>query len=193
MSPCKFQLGIQVTFSGVNISHNNFIDAVCLALTDEKMKEIEVLRMPKSKMECQSLVGMINQLTSFIPKINHKLKHIQKMTSAITNFRETEDVKLEFKNLKKELKEQITLSPIDTGLPLHLSTDASTDGLSYFLYQEKELTDEESKQIVDDEGKKKIIKTVVHMGSNSLRDAQGRYSIMEPEVLCIQWACQKLH
>ena len=71
-----------------------------------------MLGMPKSKKECQSLVGMINQLNSFIPKINHKFKHMRKRTSANTIFRETEDVKLDFKNLKAELKEWITLFPL---------------------------------------------------------------------------------
>ena len=46
---------------------------------DDKIKDIDMLRMPKSKKECQSLVGMINQLNSFIAKINHKLKHVKKL------------------------------------------------------------------------------------------------------------------
>ena len=80
LTPSKFHLGKQVTFGGVNISHDTFTDAVCLDPTNDKIKEIEMLRMSKSKKECQSLVGMKNQLNSFIPKINHKLKNMRKMT-----------------------------------------------------------------------------------------------------------------
>ena len=50
---------------------------------------------------------------------------------------------------------------------LHLYTDASTDGISYFLLQENEITDEDGKKIVDDEGKQKIIKTIVHMAGST--------------------------
>ena len=47
--------------------------------------------------------------------------------------------------------------------------------------------------MVDEEGKKRVFKTIVHMGSTSPTDAQSRFSAMELEMLCVQWACHRLN
>ena len=118
---------------------------------------------------------------------------MRKLTGSNVLFRPTPDVIMEFESIKKELKERVTLSPIDVSLPLHLYTDASIDGLSYFLTQEKETTDGDGNKVLDENGKKKITRTIIHIGSTSLTDAQSRYSPMELEMLCVQWSTQKLH
>ena len=90
-------------------------------------------------------MGMINQFNTVVPNISQKIKQMRKLTGSNVLFRPTPAVIMEFENIKKELKERVTLSPIDVSLPLHLYTDASTDGLSYFLSQEKEATDGDGK------------------------------------------------
>ena len=67
------------------------------------------------------------------------------------------------------------------------------DGLSYFLTQEKDWTDEKGEKILDDSGRQKTTRRIVHIGSTALTPAQSRYSPMELELLAVQWAMQKLH
>ena len=189
LSPSKFQLGKSVTFGGVSVSHSSLLDTVCLDVTSDKIAEIEALRMPGTRREAQSFVGMICQLNQFIPNISHKLKHMRKLTSTShISYRPPPEAIMEFNSLKQEMKERVTLSPIDVNLPLHLYTDASTDGLSYFLTQEKEWTDEKGGKILDESGKQKVTKRIIHIGSTSLTAAQSRYSPMELELLCVQWS-----
>ena len=53
-----------------------------------------------------------------------------------TNSNITEELTKEFNELKEYLQSHIQLSPIRTGEPLQLYTDASIDGLSFLLCQE---------------------------------------------------------
>ena len=105
LSPTKFQLGKKVTFGGVSVSHSSLLDAVCLDVTSDKVAEIEALRMPGTRREAQSFVGMICQLNQFIPNISNKLKHMRKLTSTShTSFRPPPEAIMEFNSLKEELK-----------------------------------------------------------------------------------------
>ena len=62
-----------------------------------------------------------------------------------TNWKVTEELTAEFNDLKEYLECCIQLSPIRTGEPLQLFTDASIDGLSFLLCQERQvmINDEE--------------------------------------------------
>ena len=70
------------------------------------------------------------------------------------------------------------------GEPLNLFTDASVDGLSFILTQER-------KTMIDD--KEKTIRDIVHLGSTSLTETQKRYSPVELESLALAWAVGKCH
>ena len=96
----------------------------------------------------------------------------------------TDELKHEFEELKVYLESHIQLSPIRVGEPLNLFTDASVDGLSFILTQER-------KTMIDD--KEKTIRDIVHLGSTSLTETQKRYSPVELESLALAWAVGKCH
>ena len=85
----------------------------------------------------QSLLRMLSQLSSFFPEISKKIKRHKAMISLPeTNWKVTEELTAEFKDLKEYLKCCIKLSPIRTGEPLQLFTNVSIDALSFLLCQE---------------------------------------------------------
>ena len=75
----------------------------------------------------------------------------------------TDELEHKFEELKTYLQSHIQLSPIRVGEPLNLFTDASVDGLSFILTQER-------KTMIDD--KEKTIRDIVHLGSASLTDTK---------------------
>ena len=75
----------------------------------------------------------------------------------------TDELRHEFEELKVYLESHIQLSPIRVGEPLNLYTDASIDGLSFILTQERKI-------LMDDT--EKTIRDIVHLGSTSLTDTQ---------------------
>ena len=101
-----------------------------------------------------------------------------------SQWRITDELRHEFEGLKVYLESHILLSPIRVGEPLNSYTDASIDGLSFILTQERKI-------IIDD--KEKTIRDIVHLGSTSLTDTQKRYSPVELESLALSWAVGKCH
>ena len=80
LSPHKMQLGRKVCFRGVNISYNNFLDLVNIALEESKLAAIRYMKIPKRKKSVQSLMGMCSQLSTFFPDIMRKVKKHKAMS-----------------------------------------------------------------------------------------------------------------
>ena len=85
--------------------------------------------------------------------------------------------------MKKALKDKVSLSPLDTNKKLELWTDASNEGLGYILTQPFEREDEE--------GKKKVDRRIISIGSTGLTPSQTRYSPVQLETLAIVWSLTK--
>ena len=107
-------------------------------------------------------MGVVNQLSSWIQGLSVKIKNLRALTSTSAVFPKiiTADQEEEFNNLKKALKEKVSLSPLDTNYPLELWTDASYEGLGYVLTQKKEKENEDGKKIMD--------RIIIFVGSTGL-------------------------
>ena len=101
-----------------------------------------------------------------------------------SNWEITDELVKEFDELKEYLQCHIQLSPIRVGEPLQLYTDASIEGLSFLLTQERKIT-------IND--KEKTVCDFVYLGSTSLTNAQKRYSPVKRDALALQWAVNKCH
>ena len=96
----------------------------------------------------------------------------------------TEELQHEFDELKTYLESNVQLSPIRIGEPLNLYTDASVEGLSFVLTQERKQTVGETERTIRD---------IIYLGSTSLTETQKRYSPVELESLALAWAVGKSH
>ena len=77
----------------------------------------------------------------------------------------TEELQHEFDELKTYLQSHVQLSPIRVGEPLNLYTDASVEGLSFVLTQERKQTEGETERTIRD---------IIYLGSTSLSETQKR-------------------
>ena len=91
----------------------------------------------------------------------------------------------EFEEVKEKLNTIVPVTPVDTGKPLFLYTDASNSGLGWVLTQPR------SKEVNINENWNKDA-LVIEMGSSSLSDCQSRYSPVEKELLAVVTAVSKL-
>ena len=124
-------------------------------------------------------------MNCFFPDINKKVKRHRPMISLPdSQWKVTDELEHEFEELKTYLQSHIQLSPIRVGEPLNLFTDASVDGFSFILTQER-------KTMIDD--KEKTIRDIIYLGSTSLTETQKRYSPVELESLALAWAVGKCH
>ena len=81
-------------------------------------------------------MGMINQLSSWIPEISLKAHGLRKLTSSKSPFQWTRDLDKEWKRIKEANPLAISLSPVNITFPLHLYTDAAKlHGMGYILTQ----------------------------------------------------------
>ena len=124
-------------------------------------------------------------MNCFFPDLTKKVKRHRAMISLPeTQWKVTEELEEEFNELKAYLQSHVQLSPIRVGEPLNLYTDASVEGLSFVLTQERKQTEGETERIVRD---------IIYLGSTSLSDTQKRYSPVELESLALAWAVGKTH
>ena len=72
LSPKKMQVGRKVTFGGISISYDNFLDVVNLTPEQSKIEALKSLTIPKNKKAAQSLLGFVSQLNWFFSDINKK-------------------------------------------------------------------------------------------------------------------------
>ena len=109
------------------------------------------------------LQGCLTQLTNWVPNLNIKTKNLRRLTSNSIPFQWTPDLEEEFEAIKKDIKQRVEISPLNTELPLDLYVDAAKKtGLGFILTQ----------PLPDNKGK-----TIVAMGSTTLSQSQRNYSL----------------
>ena len=80
---------------------------------------------PRDRKEAQVLIGMVNQLSSWVPEISIKAKGLRQLTSTKSPYTWTSDLDREWIEVKEAIKAAISLSPVDTTLLLYLHTDVA--------------------------------------------------------------------
>merc|ERR1711954_313943 len=90
---------------------------------------------PKTKKQLQSILGSLNQLSTWLPQIKCHIPLMQNMSGGNNVFKESDQLTEEFQLMKKLLLKTVILSPLEVGRELHLHTDASNNGLGFILSQ----------------------------------------------------------
>ena len=135
MNPNKFKIGPEVEFGGTNIKYSESNKRVQITPSEKKVEELMGKELPKMKKQLQSILGSLNQLSTWIPQIKCHIPLMRKMSGGNNNFTESEQLTEEFELMKRYLTKTVILSPLEVGRELHLHTDASNNGLGYILSQ----------------------------------------------------------
>ena len=137
LKPQKFECGTRVTYGGCVLSIVGASGGRQVLITPETAKLDALVNMerPKTKREAQVIVGMMNQLSGWIPNLSFRAKGLRQLTGN-KKFLWTGDLEEEWLEMKKDIRNSIALSPLDPTLPIHLHTDAAKKcGMGFVLSQ----------------------------------------------------------
>merc|ERR1712081_57444 len=140
---------------------------------------------PRTKKQLQSVLGSLNQLSTWMPQIKTHIPLMRKLSGGNNQFKESEQLSDEFELMKNQLKKTVILSPLEVGRELHLHTDTSNNGLGYILSQPHKDEKKENYNY-------NIRRNLVTLGSARLSDTQQRYTACEQECLAVLHAIQKV-
>ena len=161
----------EVTFAGFQLSSNGY--QVDRSITDA----ISNFPAPTSRTELRSFFGLVNQLSASTSTISSLLAPLRPLLSTKNDFLWSPTHSQAFQAAKEYLTVAPVLSFFDIDKPTRLCTDASRHGLGFVLQQQ------------NPDGKW----CLTQAGSRFLSDAEGRYAIIELELLAVCWAIVKCH
>ena len=135
-----------------------------------KISAIENMPTPEDKSGVRRILGMIQYLEKFLPRLANKTNRMRLLTKKSTkwNWGKSEDE--EFKELKKIVAASDTLKYYDVNKEVTIQCDASQYGLGATLMQEGQ---------------------PIAYASKALNETQQRYAIIEKELLAVLFACSK--
>ena len=166
----KFECGPKLSFAGYLVSD------VGIRPDPKLLAAITMFPTPKGVPEVRSILGLANQLASFMPdlaQLTRKMRELLKKSSAWIWL---DDHQTELERLKQVLTSELLVQPFDPDLPVELLTDAARlYGLGFALLQR------------EPSGRPRLIMC----GSCGLTDTQKRYATVKLECLAIQWAIKK--
>lgn len=138
----------------------------------EKIRAIVELKAPKSKVELQRILGLINYLRSFIPNLASVSSQIRQLLKKNVEFQWLPVHEEKFKEIKNLISNPPVLGSFDENKQITIQSDASKDGLGCCLMQNGR---------------------PVAYASRSLSDAEKEYAQIEKEFLAIVYATKKFH
>ena len=118
-----------------NIRYSEANKRVQITPSEKKIEELIGRDPPKTQRELQSILGSLNQLSSWIPQVKCHIPLMRKLSGGNNSFTQSQQLLEEFNLMKKYLKKTVTLSPLEVGREIHLHTDASNLGMGYILSQ----------------------------------------------------------
>lgn len=143
-----------------------------LSVDPEKVKAIENMEPPKDVAELSRLLGMLNYLRDYIPRLAALTDNMRQLLKKGVQYTFTNAMDKDFQELKNILKNSECLAFYDPKKKVTLSVDSSSFSIGCCLMQEKR---------------------PVAYASTALTDAQTRYSQIEKEMLAIVYGCKKFH
>merc|ERR1712114_115997 len=182
----KFKIGNEVEFGGTNLRFSKANSRVQITPSQQKIEELMGKEPTKTKKQLQSVLGSLNQLSTWMPGIKTHIPLMRKLSGGNNQFQDSDQLRQEFEIMKNQLKKTVTLSPLEVGRELHLHTDASNNALGYILSQPHRDVKKE------DYNNYNIRRNLVTLGSSGLSDTQQRYSACEQECLAVLHAIQKV-
>ena len=142
----------------------------------DKVKAVVNMGVPKTKEEVQSLLGMLNYSSRFIPNYSTVAEPLRRLTHKGQDFVWNDEQQKAFDSLKQSLSNKPAVRYFDVNKQTELVVDASPVGLGAILIQR-----DSSRS------------NVIAYGSRSLTQTEQRYSQIEREALAIVWACEHFH
>ena len=140
----------------------------------KKVSAISDFPSPKNLTEVRRWLGLLNQLTKFIPNVSHETKPIRSLLQKDKIFDWGPEQEECFNRLKKLLLSADVLCHYDCANETKIHADASAYGLGAIIYQ-----------------KINGIWRPLAYASRSLTDVESRWAVIEKEMLAITFACSR--
>ena len=161
----------EVTFTGFKLLGDGY--QVDQSITDA----ISNFPTPTNRTDLRTFFGLVNQLSVSMSTISSLLTPLWPLLSPKNDFQWSETHNQAFQTAKKHLTVVPILSFFDTNKPTRLRTNASHHGLGFILQQQNQGG----------------MWSLTQAGSRFLSDTEGRYAIIELEMLAVWWAIIKCH
>ena len=139
---------------------------------ESKIQAIVNFPRPQNKQDVLRLLGMVNFISKFSPRVSGVTAPLRELTKKDIEFHWTEKQETVFNNLKAQLANSETLQYYDVTKPVTLQVDESQKGLGAVLYQEK---------------------GPVAYASKAMNDTQQNYAQIEKKLLAIVFGCKRFH
>ena len=128
----KFQIAPCLTICGLKLQTNPDGN-VDIKPDQSRIDKILNLPIPNSKEDVQSLLGLLGTLTLWFPKLSITTEPIRALIKKDVKYQWTPDHSQCLDNIKLTLKKLLTLSPFDPKRLSFTFTDASKQGIGFFL------------------------------------------------------------
>jgi len=138
----------------------------------QRVKVINELKDPLNKTELQRVLGMVNYLRDFIPKMSEIISPLRALLKKDKIWVWNESHSAVLKEVKQLICNASTLTNFDPNIKVEIQCDASQDAIGCCLLQNK--------------------KPVCFL-SRSLTDIEKGYAQIEKELLAVTFSCQKLY
>ena len=141
----------------------------------DKVSAVVQMRQPTNVSEVRRLLGMVNQLSKFVPNLADMTKPLRDLLSKHNQWTWDKPQQGAYTRIKEALTTTPILAPFDTGLKTIVSADASSYGLGAVLLQKQ---------------KNGEIWAVAYI-SRAMTPTEQRYAQIEKEGLALTWACER--
>jgi len=138
----------------------------------QRVRVINELKDPLNKIELQRILGMVNYLREFIPKMSEIIFSLRELLKKDKIWVWSESHSAVFKEVKRLICNASTIINFDPNIKVEIQCDASQDAIGCCLLQNK--------------------KPVCFL-SRTLTDTEKGYAQIEKELLAVTFSCQKLH
>ena len=163
----------EISFFGMTYSENG------VEPDQARIKEISNLPPPSNKQEIQSVLGMVQYLSPFIPHLSDQTAPLKDLLRKDVIFTWTSTHHKAFQSLKDSIASTSSLHFFNPVYETKIQVDASTKGLGAALIQVDPSKPDEER--------------VIAFASKSLTQTESRYANIECEFLAVVFGAEKFH